>query len=188
MLFLLLGLSLWMAAHLFPCVATEQRATLIAQYGQGRYRLVFSALIATALALIIYGWRNTTPIVVYIPPAELRHVGMLLVLIAFLLFGAAKAPTRLKRYIRHPQLASVIVWGAAHLMMNGDIRSLLLFAGLGAWAIVNIVLINRRDGARATVEVGSVGREVRWVAISVVLFVVVAFLHPYIAGVPALTH
>ena len=35
----------------------------------------------------------------------------------------------------------------SHLLANGDGRSIVLFGGLGLWAVVAIVAINRRDGA-----------------------------------------
>jgi len=43
-------------------------------------------------------------------------------------------------------MTAVILWSAAHLMANGDTRSLVLFGGLGGWAVVEILLCNRRDG------------------------------------------
>ena len=34
----------------------------------------------------------------------------------------------------------------AHLLVNGQVRDVLLFGGLSLWAIVGIVLANLRDG------------------------------------------
>ena len=111
-------------------------------------------------------------------------LGMLLVVIAFILMGASNYPTRIKQYIRHPQLTGVIVWAFAHLMLNGDSRSVLLFGGMALWAVLEIVFINRREGEWTKTHVPGWGREVRGLVISLVVVVVVVMLHPYIAGVP----
>ena len=109
---------------------------------------------------------------------------MLLVLIAFVLFGSAQYQTRIKRLIRHPMLTGVVVWACAHLMLNGDSRSVLLFGGLGLWAILEIVFINRRDRDWVKPPSPNWLQEFKGLAISLVIFVVVVMLHPYIAGVP----
>ena len=66
----------------------------------------------------------------------------------FILFFAAYPPTNVKRLLRHPQLTGVALWGVGHLLANGESRSIVLFGGLTLWAIAEIVVINRRDGAR----------------------------------------
>ena len=108
---------------------------------------------------------------------------MLLVLIAFILFGASNYPTRIKQFIRHPQLTGVAVWAFAHLVLNGDSRSVLLFGTMGLWAILEIVFINRREGKWVKQPSPSWAREIRGLAISLVVFVVVVMLHPYMTGV-----
>ena len=108
---------------------------------------------------------------------------MLLVLLGFILFVASGQPTRIKQYLRHPQLTGLILWAAAHLLMNGDSRSLVLFGGLGLWAILEIVFINRRDGEWVKPEVPALAQDIKILVISVVVYVAVAFAHPWLAGV-----
>ena len=48
--------------------------------------------------------------------------------------------------IRHPQLTAVKLWAVAHLLVNGDSASLLLFGGLLVWAVLEVVIINKQDG------------------------------------------
>jgi hypothetical protein len=78
----------------------------------------------------------------------------------------------------------VAIWAFAHLMMNGDSRSVVLFGTMLVWAVLSIMLINRRDGDRIKPEVPGWGREIRGFVISLVVFVVFVFLHRYITGVP----
>lgn len=180
------GLALWVVVHLFPSVAKNARQAVMARIGNGPYQGVFALLIITSLVLIVFGWRNAVPEIIYLPPPVLRTPAMLLVVIAFILFVASNFPrTRIKRFLRHPQLSGVLLWAIAHLMANGDSRSLLLFGTLGAWAIVEMILINRRDGAwQKPAEVMPVMLEFVIPAIGLVLAVLVVKFHYYIAGVP----
>jgi len=108
---------------------------------------------------------------------------LLLAILAFLLFGATKHQTRIKRYIRHPQLTGLVLWGISHLITNGDTRSVVLFAGLGLWALIEMPLINKREGAWIKPEAPTMMTELKGHAISLVILLVAFFLHPYFAGV-----
>lgn len=180
---LIAGLFIWYLVHLTPSLAAPLRQNLINKLGENVYKLLFAVLMLASLALIISGWRGTVPSHLYQLPGFTRHLGMLLVLVAFILFGASSYPSRIKQYVRHPQLTAVIVWAFAHLMINGDSRSVLLFGGLGLWAILEIIFINRRDGEWVKQPVPGWAREFRGLAISLVIFVVVVMLHPYMTGV-----
>ena len=159
---------------------------MITRIGNLPYQLLFALLILGSLVLIVSGWKNAVPQIVYLPPLVLRTPAMLLVVIAFILFVAANFPkTRFKRILRHPQLTGVVLWAVAHLMANGDSRSLLLFGTLGLWAIAEMVLINRREGAWAKPqELMPVMLEFLIPAIGLVLAVLVVKFHYSIAGVP----
>jgi uncharacterized membrane protein len=180
---LIAGLLIWSLVHLAPSLAAPLKQKLVTQLGENVYKLLFAVLIFASLALIIFGWRSTVASHLYQLPGFTRHIGMLLVLIAFILFGASNYPTRIKQFIRHPQMAAVIVWASAHLVLNGDSRSILLFGGLGLWAILEIVFINRRDGEWVKQPAPGWAMEARGLAISLVVFVVVVMLHPYMTGV-----
>jgi uncharacterized membrane protein len=91
-------------------------------------------------------------------------------------------PTNLKRWIRHPQLTGVAVWGLAHLVANGDTRSLVLFGGLGAWAVLEIVLINRREGAWQKPAPLPITADLKPLVAAAVAFALLLYLHPWIAG------
>lgn len=180
---LIAGLLIWSLVHLTPSLAAPLKQKLVTQLGEKVYKLLFTALMLTSLALIIFGWRSTTPSHLYQLPEFTRHIAMLLVLIAFILFGASNYPTRIKQFIRHPQLTGVAVWAFAHLLMNGDNRSVLLFGTMGLWAILEIIFINRREGEWVKQPVPGWAREIRGLAISLVVVVVVVMLHPYMTGV-----
>ena len=141
---LVLGVLLWSATHFVPAVAADFRKRVIDRIGENPYKGLFTLAMVFALYLIISGWRATLPEFLYVPPAWGRHAASLLVLIAFILFSASHGQNNIRRIVRHPQLTSVVVWGIAHLLANGESRSIVLFGGLALWALVEIVLLNRR--------------------------------------------
>ena len=181
---LISGLLIWSVVHLIPSLTPTVKQKWIKQLGETGYKLSFAALMLCSLALIIFGWRSSVPSLLYTLPPFTRHFAMLLVLLAFILFGASNYPTRIKNFIRHPQLTGVLVWATAHLIINGDSRSLVLFGWMGAWAVLEIIFINRRDGEWIKPSPPGWAREIRGLVISLVVFAVVVMAHPDIAGVP----
>jgi uncharacterized membrane protein len=147
MVLLLLGVLLFAGVHLIPSLAPSLKASWLGRMGEGGYKGTFSVLLLAAFALIIIGWRSAQPTLLYMPSPALRHPAMGLLVIAFLLMVVSSRNSRLRQFIRHPQLTGVAVWGGAHLLINGDSRSVLLFGAMTLWALVEIVAINQREGA-----------------------------------------
>lgn len=183
MTWLVLGIIIWSAIHTFPCLGQSMRAAFIEKSGETAYKSVFSLIVIASIVLMVFGWRSTIPDPVYTPPDWAMPVCIALMVLSFILFGAAKHATRIKRIIRHPQLTALIVWSLAHLLANGDNRSLVLFGGLGLWALIEIFLINRRDGAWQKPDAPSKGAEIKMFVISLAIFLAALFLHPYFTGV-----
>ena len=184
MTLLIAGVLLWSLVHFIPPVGHSFKQSLTGKLGEDGYKGIFSLLLVAALLMMVFGWRSIDqPGFLYALPLWTRHLGMLLVVIAFILFVAAGVPTRIKQIVRHPQLTGVAIWAAAHLMMNGDSRSLVLFGGLGTWAILEMVLINRRDGEWVKTDVPAMGQEVKILIISLVAVTIAIFAHPWLAGV-----
>ena len=188
MTILIAGLTLWCVVHFFPSLFQQQRSQLIERMGMGPYKGLFAILILTSVILIVLGWRSATPEYIYAPAAWSRHVTFTLVLITFILFAAAKHKTNIKRYLRHPQLTGLVIWSIGHLIANGDSRSIALFSTLGIWAVIEIVLINRREGAWVKPEPLPVKKDIITVVAGLVVYVVLMFLHPYFAGVALVHH
>ncbi len=183
MTLMVLGLFLWVGVHLFPVLAPALRLQLIGRIGNLAYQGLFALLILLGLILIVLGWQGSTPTILYMPPMGLRHPAMLLVVIALILFAVSYLPSRIRRFIRHPQLTGVLVWALAHLMANGDSRSVLLFGVMGAWALLSMFAINQRDGAWSRPEAPALWREAIPVVVGLVVAVILVRLHPYLSGV-----
>lgn len=183
MILLLLGLALWWVSHLFPLVARPKRNELAARMGEGPYKGVFALVSLGAVALMVIGYQRSDFEYLYDPPEWGVHLNNLLMLIAVALMGAGSSKSRVKRMIRHPMLTGVIVWAVAHLLVNGDLSSILLFGGLAAWAVAAMFATNARDGAWERPQGGSMAGDIRLGVISVGVFVVIAVIHGYVIGV-----
>jgi uncharacterized membrane protein len=183
---LICGLCLWAGTHLVPSAAPEFRQGIIDKLGFKAYRGIFSLAILSALALIVFGWRNSEASAIYLPAEALRPVGLVLMALAFLCLGATGRASRIGRLVRHPQLTGVLLWSVSHLITNGDSRSLLLFGGFAAWTVLEMVLISKREGAWDKPEAPSWGKECFAAAISLVVMAAFMFAHPWLAGVPLL--
>ena len=179
------GLLIWIAVHLFPSVLPETRNKLQTRLGNGPYQGLFALLILAGLLLIVFGWRAAEPNLVYLPPTALRLPASVLTVIGLILMVAASFPgTRIKRFIRHPQLTGVNLWAVAHLLCNGDSRSLLLFGAIGAWTLVSIWSINRRDGAwDKPASPDGWKAEILIVFIGLAVSALAIYFHQYLAGV-----
>lgn len=183
MAWLWLGVIVWSAAHVMPCLAPGVRAALIERIGMNGYKIAFTAAIVSSIVLMVVGWQSAVADIVYEPPAWGRHLAMLLMLIAFLLFAFSHGESNVRRFMRHPQLTAVVVWAIAHLLANGDSRSVVLFGVIGLWALVEMVLLSRRDAPPALPEPRPWSAELKPVVIGVVVYVVMFLLHPYLFGV-----
>ncbi|OYU18964.1 MAG: hypothetical protein CFE34_07780 [Rhodobacteraceae bacterium PARR1] len=140
MTLLILGLVLWTAAHLFKRIAPDARA------GMGeRGKLVATVLILLSIVLMYYGYKSADGPVWWPRNSALVGINNLLMLLAFYLYAASGMKTAITRRIRHPQLTAVKVWALAHLLVNGDLPSFVLFGGILAWAVASVILINRAE-------------------------------------------
>jgi len=77
-----------------------------------------------------------------------------------------------------------IIWAVAHLMVNGDLASLVLFGGLLVWAVVSIPMINAANGPWVVPARAPMKSEVILVVIALVLFSLVAAIHTWLGVSP----
>ena len=179
------GLLLFTAAHLIPAACPGPRKQLVDKLGSNPYRGLFSLVIVASLVIIVFGWKATPPTGLYTAPLHGSPIVSALVFIAFVLFVTSKSKTNIRRFVRHPQMTAVLFWSAAHLLANGETRSVILFGGLGIWALVEILLCNRRDGTWQKPAPVAKSLDAVTLAIAAVGFAFIWYFHPAIFGVPA---
>ena len=96
---------------------------------------------------------------------------------ALILFAAAYLPGNIKRYTRHPMLWGVCMWSIAHLIANGDLAALMIFTGIGLFALFDMWSANRR-GAVYSVVKRSLSWDLLVIVIGVVAYIAVLSVHP----------
>jgi len=186
MALLIIGVLIWAFAHWLKRLAPGVRAGLTDKMGEGS-KGVITGLLVLSIVLMVIGYRGAEFSPVWQPPSFFGHINNLLMLLAFYVFGAsARKSDRvwLGTKIRHPQLVAFIIWAVAHLMVNGDLASVVLFGGLLVWAVVSIPMINRAQGPWTPPPRAPMKSEVILVVIALVLFSLVAAIHTWLGVSP----
>jgi uncharacterized membrane protein len=187
MTLIVLGLALWWGAHLFKRLAPSRRAAM----GEGGKGLV-AVLVLLSVVLMVIGYRGSdwlgiegaAHVDLWYPPAFLVHVNNLLMLFAVYLYAASGMKTRITRTIRHPQLTAVKTWAVAHLLVNGDLASVVLFGGLLAWAVVSVIVINKAEPRPPQPQPAPPAREVVAVVATVVVTGLIMLVHNWLGVQP----
>ncbi len=180
MTLLILGIVLWYASHLMKRLAPGLRASL----GNMPGKLVITALSVLALYLMVKGFRATDATVLWAPPAFLTHVNNLLMLIAVFLVNLGYSRGVLRTKIRHPMLNAVKTWAIAHLLVNGDLASVLLFGSMFVWALVDMILINRQEPAWVRPAPGPVLNDLIYGVIALGVFAAIGAVHNWLGYWP----
>lgn len=181
---LILGLLLWTGAHLFGRAFPRQRAALSARIGVGPSKGAVALILVVAIVLMVVGYRDMPFVPVYDPPPWTIHVNNLLMLVAIALMGMGQSKGRARAWFRHPMLMGVTLWAFAHILVNGDLASLVLFIGLAAWANVHMAIINAREPHWERPAPGSLAGDLRLVAITLVLFAIITAIHTWLGVWP----
>ena len=145
----LLAASVYFLLIHFVVSGTRLRDVLIARLGAGRYRGAFVLASLLGLGWMIYAFRRAPIVPLWGTLLGLRPAAYALVFIAFLLavIGlATPSPTRvgmesklnqgpeiargMVRITRHPFLWGVALWALIHLIVSGELASVILFGSL----------------------------------------------------------
>jgi uncharacterized membrane protein len=184
---LVLGLALFLGAHVFVTLRTP-RAALIKDIGEGRYKGLMALVSLAGLVLIGYGfgqYRATSWIDVWSPPRWTYYITQILMWPASIFVVAAYSRGNIWRALKHPMLVGVKTWAAAHLISNGDLGSIVLFGSFLAWAVYDrITLKHRSDPGAPAIPVGGHRNDTIALVVGTLLFLALGFIfHPLVVGV-----
>ena len=185
---MLLGLLVFLGAHAFTTMRVA-RAGLVAKIGEGPYKGLYSLVSIVGVVMVGYGfatWRAEGPPQLWYPPIWTKHLAAALMLLASISVSAAYPPTHIRIWLKHPMLVGVKTWALAHLLANGDLAGMILFAAVLAWAVWSRISMKWRPAP--------VYPEPKWAAdavavvVGLVLFLLLAELfHPYVVGLRVLS-
>jgi len=182
------GLVLFLGVHTLT-TQRAARARLIASIGEGGYKAFYALAALAGLALIVWGfahYRAAGLIELWTPPRALKHLTEVLMLPAVILVVAAYLRGHIYTTVKHPMLAGVKLWAAAHLIANGDLGGIVLFGSFLGWAVFDRISLKRRtDTGSPPIPVAGWGNDAIAVAIGIVVYLALGFaFHPVVIGVP----
>lgn len=156
---LLIGIVLFFGTHSVRIFADGWRSRMLARVGEGPWKIGYAVVSLVGLWLLASGWQQTRidPVVLWDPPAAMRHVAALLTLPAFVLLVAAYVPrNRIRAAVGHPMVLAVKLWAFAHLLSNGRLGDVLFFGALFVWAVLDFRSARRRDRAQGRTDTSDV--------------------------------
>jgi len=183
MALLIIGLVLFLGAHSTRMLADSARSSLISRFGENAWKGLITVVSIAGFVLIVigYGQARTYGLPLWTPPLWAYYLTIPLTLLAFVLVTAAYVPgNAIKAKVGHPMVAGVKTWAFAHLLANGNLADVLLFASFLIWAVASFVYSRKRDRANGTTyPAGTAARSgltlvigtVAWVVFMMVLHV-----------------
>jgi uncharacterized membrane protein len=146
MTILIIGLVLFLGVHSLSIVNPSWRDKVATRIGATPWQGLYSIVAIAGFVLIVHGYAQARldQTILYLPPAWLRHVAMLLLLFIFPLLLATYLPGRIQKTTKHPMLAATKIWAFAHLLANGGLADVILFGGFLVWAVVDRISLKRR--------------------------------------------
>ena len=138
-------LALGLAVLIIPHLAKRLLPVTYREWGRGgQVAMGVTSILGTVLMII--GYRSTSGVFYWGRTPALVGINNLLMLVAVYLFAAHGMKTWIARQIRWPMVWGVILWAVAHLLVNGDTPSFLLFGGLGIWSLLHMGLMAKTSG------------------------------------------
>jgi len=190
MAMLILGLLLFTGMHAVRIVAPGVRDAGMTKLGDAGWKILYAVVSVAGVYLMAKGYgayRAEGSPIVYDPPLWLGHVTLLLMVFSFIFVVAGNLPItgHIKAKLKHPMLIGIKTWAVAHLLINGDVASIVLFGGMLAWAVFAVIGIKKR-GAEPPVA-SSAMADVLSVVIGLGLWAAFGiWLHTWLIGVAAI--
>ncbi len=206
--------GVFLASHMIP-TRPRLRAALVARLGPAGFGIVYSVL-STALLVWLIGAAMRAPYVQILPPwPALRWAAWIAMAPACLLIvagmrvqnpfsfgGFGRVPFDPARpgvlaTTRHPLLAGLALWAGGHLLANGDLAFVILFGVFTGFALMGMVMIDRRK-ARLLTDWPDLARctrrlslrlwrpDVPTIVLALLVYAGLVWLHPILIGVSPL--
>lgn len=179
MTILILGLALWYIGHFWKR-ALPQRHAAMGDKAKG----VSALVILASVVLMVIGYKMWESYDLFTYPSFFKHINNLAILIAIYLMSPGPSKGALLYKMRHPMLTGMIVWALAHMMVNPDPASYVLFGGLTVWAVAEMKIINAADPNWPTPPKGSIAKDAMFLVASVILLAVIGYIHGLVGPMP----
>jgi len=183
MTLLIIGIVIWVAVHFMKRLALAFRQSLTDRFGDGSKGII-ALLLVISVVLMVIGYRSAEIIAVYDPFSWAGRLNNLLMIVAFVMFGAGSKGSWLASRMRHPMLVGFKIWAIAHLLVNGDLASIILFGSMLAWAVAQVILINRATSWAPDRSIKPGAKDAKLIFAWLVMFAIVAAIHIWLGYNP----
>ncbi len=158
---LFVATALFIAIHIIP--SSYLRESIVGKIGTGAYLGLYSLISAASLGWMIWAFSSAPYGPIFWEFDNWARYTLIIVMVfCSILFvapytgpnptavGAQKkvgdkaARSGLNAITRHPLMWAITLWAAAHLLNNGDLKSVIFFTGLGGLALAGTFLIDAR--------------------------------------------
>lgn len=182
MTLLIIGILLWVVSHTLKRIAPGLRAGL----GEDRGKALMALVALTGIVLMVIGYRGAATVPIYAPLPGTGHLNNLLMLLALFFLGVGgMKPGIVATRVRHNMLTGVLLWAVAHLLVNGDLASIVLFGAMAVYSAWSMLLISRAVPWERPAP-GPVRNDLMAAAGAVVLYAVIAGIHIWLGHNPFL--
>ena len=109
-----------------------------------------------------------------------REISFMLMPVSIIFIVAFLIESNFKRILRHPMLISVLIWSLCHLLSNGNLRSIILFASFGTYSLIDLILTRK-----STEQVSSypITKDALVIVIGLIMYSIILYFHQYVSGV-----
>lgn len=180
------GMVVFFGTHFFSAFRRRDGQGVVGSLGAGPYKGLYSLLTIAGFIALAWGYANLKPwIPLADPPSFMRHIAMALMIPAMVLIVAAYVPTGfIKKVVKHPMLTAVKIWALAHLLVNWDIGSLILFGSFLMFGVIDRIALKRRGDAGAAEATPNVVGDLIALAVGLALYGVLVYeLHYVLFGI-----
>lgn len=187
---LIVGLILFLGLHSISIFASDWRDRTAARIGEKKWQGIYSILAIAGFVLIVWGYgiARQQPVVLYLPPVAVRHLALSLMIPVFPLLLAAYMPGRIQKAVGHPMLVAVALWSLSHLLANGMLADVLLFAPFLIWSVLDLLSMRWREPRPVEGAPPSKWNDLIAVVAGLALYgIFVLWLHRWLIGIPPIT-
>ncbi|MBT2130556.1 NnrU family protein [Aliiroseovarius lamellibrachiae] len=179
MTILILGLALWYAGHFWKRAWPEKHAAL-----GDKAKGISALIIVTGIVLMVVGHSSMDSYDLWSYPSFLKHINNLAILFAIYFMSPGPSKGAIFYKMRHPMLTGMIIWALAHVAVNPDPASMMLFGGLTVWSVIEMRVINRAEPNWTPIPKGSIAKDAMFLFASLILLAVIGYIHSLIGPNP----
>jgi hypothetical protein len=189
MFILIIGLIIFLGAHSVRIFFEQWRLRCIEKWGPGLWKGAYSLLSIIGFSMIVLGFEQArSPVfVVWEPPLWTWHITVALNLLSSIFLTAAYVPhNAIKAKLKDPMVLGVKTWALAHLLSNGTLAGIIVFASFLVWAVLDFRACRKRRallGAVSLNEVSIPKTALTLVIGSVAWLLIAGYAHSILVGV-----